>query len=260
MSLAMQNPLPGLEQYRREPSTMEMIQQIIDAAQGNPAQLATMTGVMEQLVALRQSEERFAWERAERQAKIDFDDALKACQKAIKRITPDAKREHNIKWATYNAIDTEIRPIYTDHGFGISFSQETASGPNRIAVRCDLTRSGISKDFHREMPVVAPGGTSQADAEESAYSRAQRYLVMRIFNISVGVAEAEIKPYETKPEDLLEESVVLEFIDSIKGSSNTDELRRNYLSATKAGSKDPSALKAFDAAKKETWKAKGFRA
>jgi hypothetical protein len=65
-----------------------------------------------------------------------------------------------------------------------------------MGVVANLTRSGLSRDFHREVPVVVPGNSSQADAEEAAYSRAQRYLVLRIFNISVGNTAAEMKPYE----------------------------------------------------------------
>lgn len=238
------------------PSVPEMMSQVLTSDMSG----AEKAHVIKELALVLQSQERFTWEREERQAKIDFDDALKVCQKAIARIVPDKEREKGIKWATYTAIDNEIRPIYTSNGFAISFSQETASGPGRMAVAASLTRSGISRDFRREVPIVAPGATSAADAEEAAYSRAQRYIVLRIFNISVGMEAAEMKPYETKPEDLMDESTVMDFCAAIEGSGDVDELKRNYLAATKAGANDPSALRAFDKAKKETWKKRGFKA
>ena len=83
----------------------------------------TSPEVIRELVALQQSVERFAWEREERQSKIDFDNALNECQSQIDRVVPNRDRENGIKWADYIAIDKAVRPVYLAAGFSIGFSE-----------------------------------------------------------------------------------------------------------------------------------------
>jgi len=78
--------------------------------------------------------------------------------------------------------------------------------------------------------------------------------MLQIFNIAVGIDKDEKQPYETKPEDLLDESVTLDLIAGIEGSNSGKQLQANYAAAQKAGTNDPSALKAFAAAKNDTYR------
>lgn len=244
-----------------EPSTKDIIQQVISAAKGDPTQLAQMAQTVSALVTLAQQDERFAWERAERQARIDFDTALNKCQKQIGRIAPNQKREHGIQWADYAQLDRVLRPIYSAAGFSIGFSEDGITN-GQLRMKATLSRGGISRDYFAEISTApANSGMNALDAKASASSRVKRYLMLAMFNIAIGIDTDEKAPFQAvKPEDLLEESVVLDFIASIEGSSNPDELKQNYLAAANAAVKDPKALRAFDAAKKATWKAKGFRA
>lgn len=231
----------------RQPTTIEIIQQVL-AEGGKAAEMAT---VIKELVALKQSEERFAWEREERQAKIDFDDALNRCQSAIARIAPNRERENGIQWLDYAGLDKVLRPVYSQEGFALVFSDEPSPAPGRMKIRAVLSRGGVSREYFREGPAQAGNSKmSAADSEASAASRLQRYLVCRIFNIAVGIDRDEKAPFEE-----MEPSFVEECVKDILESRDVPELKERYLKATKKAAEfgDKHASKEFDAAKKKCW-------
>jgi hypothetical protein len=238
--------LPGIELSRREPTAGQLLQIALEKDSG--------IEIIERITALMERERDY-------QARVTFDDQLNRCQAQIGRIAPNQRREHGIMWADYAQLDRVLRPIYIQAGFSIGFSEVESSDKTRLRMRATLSAKGISREYFAEISKTpASPAMSQADADASAASRVKRYLLLDIFNIAIGIDKDEKAPYQAKPEDLLDESVVLEFIDSIKAASNPDELKRNYLAATKAGAGDPSALRAFDQAKKDTWKMRGFKA
>lgn len=199
---------------KRAPTTIEIIQQVL-ASGGKAAEMAV---IVKELVALKQSEERFQWEREERQAKIDFDEALNRCQTAIGRIAPNSKRENDIAWLDYAGLDKVIRPIYSAEGFAISFSEEQASAPNRLNMKATVSRSGIRNEYFKEFPTSPPNGKmSLADAEASAASRVKRYLMLQIFNIAVGIDKDEKAPYDVTNGELAD------WIASIEGAASKAE-------------------------------------
>ena len=105
----------------------------------------TSPEVIRELVALQQSMERFNWEREERQAKIDFDDALNACQAKIGRIAGNVKRnDTNSWWADYAELDRTVRPIYTEQGFSIGFSEVTPLS-DRKSTRLNSSHTVVSR-------------------------------------------------------------------------------------------------------------------
>lgn len=145
-----------------------------------------------QIVDLQQSMERFQWEREERQSRIDFDNALNACQTEIGRVAPNAKRsDTNSWWADYKQVDAAVRPVYTSKGFSISFSQEPCEN-GRVRVVATLARGGISRPYAHEIATSTTGPkggamATQTDADAIANSRCKRYLLLAIFNIAVGI-------------------------------------------------------------------------
>lgn len=75
----------------------------------------------------------FLKERA-RQA---FSEAMNACQAEIDPIFRDAQNASNkSRYAKYEKVDAAIRPIYTKHGFSLSFGSDTPSAPGLIKVTC----------------------------------------------------------------------------------------------------------------------------
>lgn len=179
------------------PSPMELIQQTLQAGRESGLSAQDMAVIIKELVALRQSEERFAWEREERQAKIDFDGALNRCQKAIGRIAPNVKRnDTNSWWADYAQLDRELRTIYTDEGFSVGYSEEAPIHAGKVRICGLLSRGGVSREFYAEITptTVGPKGGAMAtatDADAIAMARAKRYILIDIFNVAVGIDKQE---------------------------------------------------------------------
>jgi hypothetical protein len=220
---------------QREMRALEPIELIRQAlSQG------TSPEVVRELVALQQSMERFNWEREERQSKKDFDDALNFCQKQIGRIAPNVNRKDtNSWWADYAQLDKTVRPIYTEQGFSIGFSEVEPIAKGKVRIKAMLSRSGISRDYFSEITptTTGPKGGAMAtatDADAIAASRAKRYLVIDIFNISVGIDKEEKKPFAgSKEPGKLDERDNLAHIENIKAANSMEELNQIYQVAQK---------------------------
>ena len=216
----------------------------------------TSPEVIRELEALQQSVERFAWEREERQSKIDFDNALNECQSQIDRVVPNRDRENGIKWADYIAIDKAVRPVYLAAGFSIGFSEvESPEAGRRMCAT--LSRGGVSRDYFSKMVPAGNSKMSAADAEASASSRAMRYLLLKIFNIAVGIDKDEKKPFENgKQPGELDEREHLTHIDNIRAAGDVKELQRLYMAAQKAADAvgDTKSTLAFADAKNKRYR------
>lgn len=200
-ALAVQRPI----------TPMDLIRDVVNAG-GDPMQMAT---VIKELVALQQSQERFQWEREERQAKIDFDTALNECQGAIGRIAPNRARENGIKWLDYAQLDRELRPIYTKAGFSLTYSEEQGTG-DRLRMKATLSRGGVHRDYFDGISRESPNAKmSRVDAEASASSRVKRYLLNKIFNVAIGIDLDERKPFERTMTD----EAIAEWIEKFKTAS-----------------------------------------
>jgi hypothetical protein len=201
--------------------------------------------VLKELVALQQSMVRFDWEAQERQAKIDFDDALNDCQQKIGRIAPNAHRnDTNSNWADYAQLDRAIRPIYTAARFNITFSEVSPIAPGKVRVEAMLSRCGVSRPYYREITpsTTGPKGGAMAtatDADAIASSRSKRYLLLAIFNIAVGIDAEEKKGI---PEDQIEP-----YLRAISTAPDKPALDKVYLAAKKSAMelKDENALRMF---------------
>ena len=210
--------------------------------------------ILKELVTLQQSMVRFEWEAQERQAKVDFDDALNACQQEIGRIAPNVERKDTGSWwADYAQLDRAIRPIYTAHRFNIAYSEVASLAPGKVAILATLSRAGISRGYHREITpsTTGPKGGAMAtatDADAIAASRAKRYLLLSIFNIAVGI---DVEEKMGIPEDQ-----VGPYLTAIKRAPDEEALRKVYESAKKAATdaKDDNAFKLFGEAKNTRYK------
>jgi hypothetical protein len=185
---------------------------------------------LQALVTLQQSMERFNWEREERQAKIDFDNALNDCQSKIGRIAPNRERENSIMWLDYVGVDKVVRPVYLAAGFSIGYSEvESAVEGRRMCAT--LSRSGVSREYFSKLIPSGNGKMCAADLDASGSSRAMRYLLFKIFNIAVGIDKDEKKPFaDSKTMDPL---ALREWLDKIEISQNGRELTASYIAALK---------------------------
>ena len=141
---------------------------------------------MERLLAMH---ERMVAREAER----SFNDAMSLAQEQLGPVARDADNpQTKSKYATYVALDRAIRPVYTKHGFSLSFDTGDATKPEDIRVLCYTGhRDGHSRTYHVDMPADGKGAKggdvmTKTHATGAAMSYGQRYLLKLIFNIAVG--------------------------------------------------------------------------
>lgn len=95
------------------------------------------------------------------------------------------------RYADYSALDRAIRPIYTKHGFSLSFNTGDNAPEGYIMMLCDVShRNGFVKSFRLPMPSDGMGAKGNAvmtrtHATGSAVSYGKRNLAGMIFNLSI---------------------------------------------------------------------------
>jgi len=156
--------------------------QVIERAATNPA---VDIDKMERLLQMR---ERLV----ARDAEIAFNAAMSEAQAMMGRISADATNpQTRSKYASYQALDRVLRPIYTDHGFSLSF--DTGDGQqDQVRVMCHVShKSGHTRVYHADMPADGKGAKggdvmTKTHATGAAMSYGMRYLLKMIFNVAVG--------------------------------------------------------------------------
>ncbi len=141
---------------------------------------------MERLIAMQ---ERIHAQRAQ----AEFDTAMADAQEAMRAISPDKDNSQTkSKYATYAALDQATRPIYSKHGFALSFNTGDTPKDNEVRVLCTVShRDGHRQEYKIDMPAdgKGPQGASvmtRTHATGAAASYGQRYLLKLIFNLAVG--------------------------------------------------------------------------
>jgi len=128
-----------------------------------------------------------------KQAEAQFNEAMNAAQATMRRVGADKhNKQTNSDYATYAAIDRMARPIYTQHGFSLSFNTEPAAQPDYIRVTCKVAHSnGHAEHYGVDMPADGKGAKggdvmTKTHATGSAMTYGQRYLMKLIFNLAIG--------------------------------------------------------------------------
>lgn len=128
-----------------------------------------------------------------RQAEQAFSDAMKAAQADMPMVGKDRHNtQTNSDYATLDAINKAITPIYTRHGFSLTFDTEDSPLEGHVRVVCRvLHRDGHSKSYNYDTPMDGTGiggkvNKTPTHARGSAITYGRRYLVLMIFNLSTG--------------------------------------------------------------------------
>lgn len=137
------------------------------------------------------------WERAEaKKAESLFYEALSAAQAEMRPIAADAQNPSTrSRYASYAALDRMLRPIYTQHGFGLSFNTEETQTADQVRVTCLVThRAGHAREYRIDMPADGKGAKggdvmTKTHATGSAVTYGMRYLLKMIWNIAVGESD-----------------------------------------------------------------------
>jgi hypothetical protein len=178
-----QQALPEMTAYEKPEIQRSPEMELLQVALTNNAAI----DVIERLTALRT-------EAMVRHGEMAFNQAMNRVQSALGRIAADATNpQTRSKYATYAAIDREIRPIYTKEGFALSFDTEPLPADvEMVRVLCYVShRDGHTRTYRMDMPADGKGAKggdvmTKTHARGAATSYAKRYLVNDIFNIAIG--------------------------------------------------------------------------
>jgi hypothetical protein len=128
-----------------------------------------------------------------RTAETAYNAAMSLAQAEMGPVSHDAENTHTkSRYTTYAALDRAIRPIYTKHGFSLSFYPGKGAPEGYVRVACKVAhRDGYSERPEVDMPADGAGAKGGAvmtktHATGSAFSYGQRYLLKLIFNIATG--------------------------------------------------------------------------
>jgi hypothetical protein len=127
-----------------------------------------------------------------RQAEADFNAAMMEAQSEMQRVAADAANpQTRSKYASYAALDRALRPIYTRHGFAVSFDTEPAEGEAITVVAHVSHRNGFTRTHRAIMPADGKGAKggdvmTKTHAVGSAMTYGMRYLLKLAFNIATG--------------------------------------------------------------------------
>lgn len=128
-----------------------------------------------------------------KQAETTFNQAMATAQSEMRPIAADAENpQTRSKYASYKALDNALRPVYTAHGFALSFNTADSPQDKYIRVLCYVShQAGFSRTYHVDMPadgLGAKGGQvmTKTHAAGSAMTYGMRYLLKLIFNVAIG--------------------------------------------------------------------------
>lgn len=144
---------------------------------------------VDKLERLMQMHERANARTAEEQ----FNAAMSAAQAEMKPIATDLEnKQTRSRYASYAQLDAALRPIYTKHGFGVSFDTGDAPKDEHVRVLAYVTHvGGHARTYRVDMPADGKGAKggdvmTKTHATGAAMSYGMRYLLKMIWNVAVG--------------------------------------------------------------------------
>lgn len=171
----------GLPAVQRQDMSVALLDVVARAASDTNVDV----GKMQQLLEMQ---ERIM----AKQAEMAFNRAMQAAQDEMKPVVRDAENKHtNSRYARLETIDNAIRPIYTRHGFSLTFNSAPPAKPGAVRIICECLHSaGFKKLYELEGDLDLAGSQGKANktgiqALGSSTSYLQRYLTKMIFNITL---------------------------------------------------------------------------
>ena len=162
-----------------------------------------------------------------------FSEAMNAAQDGMNAVRTDKANtgvQGGARYATFVALDKALRPIYTKHGFSLSFDTDASPLQDHIRVICHVShRDGHKEHPHVDMPADGKGAKgndvmTKTHAMGAAMTYGQRYLLKLIFNIAVG----DDDDGNSGPRNLSPEGVALmESVNAVEGDDFDTWASRN---------------------------------
>lgn len=185
------------------------------------------------------------------EARKAFALAMQECQAAMAPIARNATNPHTKSaFANLEAVNRAITPIYTKHGFSLSYGSGEAKRPDDIRITCRVMhKAGHSEDYFLDLPpdgVGAKGGSpamNPVQGRGSTVSYGRRYLALMIFNLTIGDDTDGNGP---ESEDTLLAAEVDELRELVRSKGRSDEEVLRFL---KVGAYDELRRHEFQSAK-----------
>ena len=188
-----------------------------------------------------------------------FNDAMVAAQTEMRRIGTDSYNDNTkSRYASYPTIDRAVRPIYTKHGFALSFGTEAGAPELFVRMVCYVTCHGHTRKYLIDMPADGKGAKggdvmTRTHATGSATTYGRRYLLTMIFNLAIGqdddgnAAGRQFKDAPAEDDPLITDKQVDE-IRKLLADTQTNELL--FLKRIRLESLTEISTKNFERAKK----------
>jgi hypothetical protein len=126
-------------------------------------------------------------------AEAEYAKAMSEAQSEMTRVSADALNpQTKSRYASYAALDRALRPIYTKHGFSLSYDTAEGAPPDEIRMVCHVSHiSGHCRSPHIDIPADGKGAKggdvmSMTHARGAGSSYGMRYLLKMIFNVAIG--------------------------------------------------------------------------
>lgn len=170
-----------------------------------------------------------------RDAETAFNQSLNAAQAEMRPIAANASNpQTKSRYATFDKLDRVLRPIYTEHGFSLSFDEGDSPKSEHVRVLCYVSHvGGHTRTYHRDMPADGKGAKggdvmTKTHAAGAAGSYGARYLLKGIFNVAVGEEDDDgnIRDRRKDPAKVSDSDVVLieQYCQALGGSTRSDLL------------------------------------
>src|SRR5690242_15797998 len=150
-----------------------------------------------------------------------FNEAMTVCQSEMKSIIADATNpQTRSKYATFQRLDTKLRPLYTKHGFAISFNT-APTDKEAVRVLAYVSRGRYTRSYQVDVPADGKGAKggdvmTKTHAVGAAMSYGARYLLKFIFNVAVGEEDVDGNMPKDRPEPDAEGKAKLEACGSLR--------------------------------------------
>ena len=165
-------------------------------------------------------------------AKREFVAAFVEAQREMEPIAKDANNpQTKSRYASYDALDRALRPIYTKHGFSVSFDVGEGAPVDHVRVLCFVAhKGGHEKTYHLDMPADGKGAKggdvmTKTHAMGSALTYGKRYLHGNVWNVAPTEKDDDGNAAGAKEEDGLITSAQIDELIALADEVGADKAR-----------------------------------
>lgn len=128
----------------------------------------------------------------DRTAEQEYTRAMVAVQNEIQAVTRDKMNpQTHSRFVSLEAIKKGVTPVYTNHGFALSYGEAESAKEDNVRVTCKVMHSGgHSENFFYDCPIDDKGIAGKVNktpthGKASAVTYGERYILKLIFNITI---------------------------------------------------------------------------